>query len=65
MSEDFERKIGDMAQTIEQLEKERSFIEEKLETTKIKLSDVQDEAQQNQLIHGRDQALSQQSIEFL
>lgn len=47
------------------MQKERDNLTEKLDATKRKYIELQDEAQQNQLVFGRDQALSEQSIEFL
>lgn len=60
--EDLQRKVRDLTQYQEQLEREKESLQSKLEQTKQKLSDVQDEAQQNQLVYGRDQALNQQSV---
>ena len=54
MVDDLERKSRDMTQTLEQVQSERDALEEKLDTTKRRLNDVQDEAQQNQLVYGRD-----------
>jgi hypothetical protein len=39
--------------------RERDNLKEKTDQTKKKLVEAQDEAQQSQLIYGRDQALSQ------
>jgi len=63
--EDLQRKVRDLTQYQEQLEREKEQLQSKLEQTKQKLSDVQDEAQQNQLVYGRDQALSQQSVSMM
>ena len=59
MLEDSERKVRDLTQNLDHLQRERDSLLEKQEQTKKKLSDIQDEAQQNQLVFGRDQALSQ------
>ena len=62
MLEDGERKVRDLTQNLDHLQRERDQLLEKQDQTKKKLSDIQDEAQQNQLVFGRDQALSQQSV---
>ena len=59
MLEDSERKVRDLTQNLDHLQRERDSLLEKQDQTKKKLSDIQDEAQQNQLVFGRDQALSQ------
>jgi predicted nucleic acid-binding Zn-ribbon protein len=52
-----DRKSADFEQTKEQLEKEKAQINEKLEVTRVKLAEVQDQAMQLKLESGREQAL--------
>ncbi len=49
----------------EQLIAEKEALTEKFEQSKKKLGELMDETQQNQLVFSKEQALSQQSIEFL
>ena len=55
-----DRKVIDFEQTREQLEREKKQIAEKLEATRQKLTEIQDEAMQLKLESGREQALLSQ-----
>jgi chromosome segregation ATPase len=54
VQEDCDRKTRDLAQNIEHLTRERDQLSERQESLKKKLSDTQDDAQQQQLVFGRD-----------
>lgn len=60
----FERKQNEIELSKTHLEKERDALQEKVETTKSKLSEVQDELMHHRLESGREQALLTQQIEF-
>jgi phage-related tail protein len=58
LGDDFERKKTELDQLRTQFDRERKTLAEKLETTKKKLSESQDEAMRQKLDFGREQALS-------
>ena len=49
----------------DQVDKEKALLNEKLEQTRGKLQEVQDEAMQLKLESGREQALLTQQVEFM
>ena len=57
--------MRDLSYASELLKQEKEQLSSKLESTKKRFTEVQEETQQNQLVFSRDQALNKQSIEFL
>lgn len=62
LSEEIERKKNDYEQSKGMYDKEKKQLTEKLESTKKKLAEIQDETMKQRLDFGREQALSKQQV---
>lgn len=60
-----DRKMREAVDQHEQAAAERDALRERYDVAQKRLAEAEDELQQAQIMFGRDQALSQQSIEFL
>ena len=62
--DDLERKRQEVDSSRQSLEKDKKQVTDKLESTKKKLSELQDDSMKQKLEFGREQALMKQQIEF-
>ena len=62
LSDELERKRQELEQTRGQAERDRKALADKLEATKRKLAEAQDEAMRQKLDFGREQALAKQQV---
>lgn len=60
-----QRKISELEQAKASIENDKKTLQQKFDQTKQRLTEMQDEAMQNKLEYGREQALLTQKIEFL